>query len=77
MRADITARTTYYSMMSDKGALNPNEIRANEGLNKREGGDTYTISANTRSEADKAKITPQENTNQNEDMNDEQASENN
>jgi len=57
MRADITARTTYYSMMSDKGALNPNEIRALEGLNKRPGGDKYTISANTRSENEEPKKT--------------------
>ncbi len=57
MRADIASRTTYYNTMSDKGALSPNEIRALEGLNKRPGGDKYTISANTRSENEEPKKT--------------------
>lgn len=41
MRADISARTTYYNSMFAVGALNPNEIRVEEGYNKREGGDEF------------------------------------
>jgi len=76
MRADITARTAYYRGMKEIGVLNPNEIRAEEGLNRRPGGDAYTISANTRSESDSANQ-EQKKTTQKEDSEDEQISENN
>lgn len=80
MRADINSRTSYYKAMKEIGALNPNEIRAEEGLNKRPGGDEYTISSNTRTESDmnsQEKTKPDPNQNQNEDMSDEQIPENN
>jgi len=42
LKADIKARTVYYTSMYNLGALSPNEIRKAEGLNKRdEGGDEY------------------------------------
>lgn len=72
MRADITARTAYYKGMKEIGVLNPNEIRIEEGYNKRAGGDEYSISANTRSESDNANQVTQK-----EDSEDEQISENN
>lgn len=76
MRADITSRTAYYKAMKEIGALNPNEIRSEEGLNNRPGGDEYTISSNTRTESDTTKQEPQKTTPR-EDFSDEQISENN
>jgi HK97 family phage portal protein len=44
MRADITTRINYYKGMRDMGSLSANEIRVEEGYNRREdkGGDDYT-----------------------------------
>jgi len=41
MRADITTRTAYYTSMYNVKALTPNEIRVEEGYNRRPDGDEF------------------------------------
>lgn len=48
MRGDATARSNYYYRMWLMGALNPNEVRELEDLNKIEGGDTYFVPVNVQ-----------------------------
>lgn len=43
MRGDHAARSQYYNVMFNTAAMSPNDIRASEGMNPREGGDEYTI----------------------------------
>lgn len=44
MRADVNTRMEYYTSMRSNGALSPNEIRIEEGYNKRPGGDDFSVS---------------------------------
>lgn len=46
LRGDSQSRAKFYTAMVALGALNPNEVRALENLNPREGGDEYFVSAN-------------------------------
>ena len=46
LRGDMKARADYVRAMSDLGALSPNEIRAEEGLNPIPHGDTYLVQVN-------------------------------
>ena len=48
LRANISDRSSYYTQMFNLGAINSNEIRHAEGLNSRDGGDEYYITANTK-----------------------------
>jgi HK97 family phage portal protein len=47
-RADFKSRTESYSKMHSIGAMSPNEIRAREGMNPREGGDEFVTPMNMR-----------------------------
>lgn len=46
LRANLSARTTYYVAMVTNGVLSPNEVRDEEGYNPREGGDDYLTPLN-------------------------------
>lgn len=46
LRGDTQARAEYYSKLYNVGALSPNDIRAYENLNPREGGDEYFVAVN-------------------------------
>jgi HK97 family phage portal protein len=46
LRANLTARTQYYTQMLAAGVLNPNEVREEEGYNPRDGGDDYMVPLN-------------------------------
>ena len=48
LRANAQERGTFYQIMLDKGVLSPNEVRALENLNPREGGDEYLTPMNMR-----------------------------
>jgi len=52
LRANLGARTTYYTAMLTNGVLSPNEVRAQEGLNPRDGGDDYLTPLNLSNGAD-------------------------
>lgn len=46
LRGDMTARSSFYTQMIQNGAMSPNEIRALEDMNAREGGDIYLTPLN-------------------------------
>lgn len=46
LRGDMSARAAFYTQMIQNGALSPNEIRALEDMDKREGGDIYLTPLN-------------------------------
>lgn len=46
LRGDTTARGEFYNKLWNMGALSPNEIRAKENMNPRDGGDTYYVPLN-------------------------------
>jgi HK97 family phage portal protein len=52
LRAAPKERGEFYSTMIDRGVLSPNEVRALENLNPREGGDEYLTPMNMQSGAD-------------------------
>jgi len=46
LRGDMTARSAYYTQQIQNGVLSPNEIRALEDMNPRDGGDIYLTPLN-------------------------------
>jgi HK97 family phage portal protein len=46
LRADMAGRGQWYDSMVRNGAISPNEIRENEDMNPREGGDIYLTPSN-------------------------------
>ena len=46
LRGDMAARAAFYTQMVQNGAMSPNEIRALEDMDKREGGDIYLTPLN-------------------------------
>jgi HK97 family phage portal protein len=46
LRADSSARSTYYSTMVQNGLMSRNEVRVKENLDKREGADDLTVQLN-------------------------------
>ncbi|MGJ8680508.1 phage portal protein [Paraglaciecola sp.] len=46
LRGDMKARAEFYTKLEQAGALSPNEIRAKEDMNPREGGDIYLTPMN-------------------------------
>jgi HK97 family phage portal protein len=52
-RADAVTRSNYFSKMVSIGAMTPNQVREQEGLEPYDGGDRYYISTNNFSPADR------------------------
>jgi HK97 family phage portal protein len=51
LKGDLKSRLEAYGMAIDKGIMNPNEARARENLNKREGGDEYRLGSGSTLES--------------------------
>ena len=49
LRGNIKVRSEYYTKMIQNGVLSPNEVRALENMNKRDGGDEYLTPLNMSS----------------------------
>jgi HK97 family phage portal protein len=54
LRANLTARTAHYVAMIQNGVMSANEVRSEEGLNPREGGDDYLQPLNMKGGQDDA-----------------------
>jgi len=57
-RADFKSRTESYSKMHSIGAMSPNEIRAREGMNPRDGGDEFVTPMNMRPSGEDEDVEP-------------------
>ena len=55
LRATPAERTAFYTAMVNAGVLSPNDVRALENLNPRDGGDEYLTPLNMRQGADPPK----------------------
>lgn len=53
LRGDMQARGEFYTKLTQTGAISPNEIRALEDLNPREGGDIYLTPMNMTTQPEK------------------------
>jgi len=56
LRGDMAARSQWYTQMINFGVMSPNEVRALEELNPRDGGDAYLSPANLLTEKQRQKI---------------------